>query len=201
MKISILERIEWLLEAFKDIGKLSPKQLQKGLMLDPKDGENFKQVDGRIFYNAIKQIKQNDIAKLNKGLPDKGLKSLSVYSAGDYKKMKCYLGKNNSSGYAITHGNELVSVFSSQKSSGDAIVSDAVKNGAKFLDCFAFRKNGKISGPLYKLYTKYGFKIDKSRNEGKSGEPYAIINGVSDYVNDSDKVEPENEQVVIFMKR
>jgi len=200
MKRSILEKLDWYLEAFKDIGKLSPEELQKGQYLNPKD-DNFKQVDGRIFYNAISQIKSNDIAKLNKNLPSKGLNTLSVYNAGEYKKMKCYLGKNNSSGYCIAHGSELVSVFSSQKSSGDAIVIDAVKNGAKHLDAFAFRIKGKISGPLYKLYSKYGFKIDKAKNEGTPGEVYAVINGVSDYVNDDEQVEPENEQVVIFMKR
>lgn len=200
--MDILTKLNLLLkEAFKDIGKLSPEELKKGQYLDPKEEGNFKRVDGRTFYNAISRIRQNDIAKKNKGLPSKGLKTLTVYNAGDYKKMKCYLGKNNSSGYCISHGDELVSVFSSQKSSGDAIMADAVKNGAKRLDCYAFRKNGKISGPLYSLYKRYGFKIDKSMNVGVPGEPYAIVNGVSDFVNDKDEVEPENESVVIFMKR
>ena len=190
-----------ILEAFKDIGKLSNKELMKGQYLNPNDKDNFKQVPGRVFYKAISKIRENDIAKLNKGLPSKGLKTLTVYNASDYNKMKCFLGKNNSSGYCIAHGNELVSVFSSQKSSGDAIMVDAIKNGARRLDCFAFRENGKISGPLYKLYSKYGFKIDRSMNDGHPGEPYAIENGISSYVNDQEEVEPENPQVVIFMKK
>jgi hypothetical protein len=197
----VYDKINNILEAFKDIGKLSQKELMKGQYLNPHDKDNFKQVTGRVFYKAISKIKENDIAKLNKGLPSKGLKTLTVYNASDYNKMKCFLGKNNSSGYCIAHGNELVSVFSSQKSSGDAIMIDAIKNGAKRLDCFAFRKNNKISGPLYKLYSKYGFKIDKSMNSGNPGESYAIINGISDYVNDNDEVEPDNPQVVIFMKK
>lgn len=200
-RVTILERIELILEAFKDIGKLTAAQLMKGQKLSPEEVGNFKEVTGRVFYQAIKQIRKNDIERLNKGLPSKGLKTLSVYGAKDYKQMKCYLGANNSSGYCIAHRDELVSVFSSQKSSADAIMVDAVKNGAKRLDCFAFRENGKIYGPLYKLYTKYGFKVDKSKNEGKPGEAYAIIRGVSDYVNDKEEVEPDNPQVVIFMKR
>jgi hypothetical protein len=117
--------------------------------------------------------------------------------------MKCYLGVNNSSGYAIAHRDELVSVFSSQGSSGHAIVKDAINNGAKRLDCFAIRNNktGNISGDLYRLYSMNGFKIDKSMNSGTPGEPYAIVNGVSDYVDDNGNVHPEDPRVVIFMKR
>jgi len=112
-------------EAFKDIGKLSPDQLTKGQYLNPNDSDNFVRVSGRIFYMAITKIKQNDIARANTGLPSKGLETLSFYNAGEYDKMECYLGKNNSSGYAIDHGT-LKSVFSSQKSSGDAIMVDAM---------------------------------------------------------------------------
>jgi len=198
---NILDKLNFILETFKEMGKLSKDQLQKGQYLNPDIDDNFKMVTGRLFYNAISKIKQNDISKLNRGLPSKGLKTLSVYNAGEYNKMKCYLGKNNSSGYCIANGGELVSVFSSQKSSGDAIMKDAIKNGAKHLDCFAFRRNGKISGPLYKLYSIYGFVIDKSLNTGKESEPYSIINGISSFVNDKDEVETENPQVVIFMKR
>jgi hypothetical protein len=201
-RIDIYERISSLLEAFKDIGKLSPEQLKKGQKLDPKDDDNFTPVTGRVFHKAINRIRQNDIERLNKGLPSKGLKTLSVYGPGDYNKMKCFLGKNNSSGYCIAHGDELVSVFSSQKSSGKAIMKDAIKNGARRLDCYALRdKKGNIEGPLYKLYSSFGFRIDKSMNSGTPGEPYAIVNGVSDFVNDKGQVEPDNPQVVIFMKR
>lgn len=199
--INVLEKIELILETFKDIGKLTAAQLMKGQSLNPEESDNFKQVTGRVFHQAINQIRKNDIEKLNKGLPSKGLKTLSVYDVNEYNKMKCFLGKNNSSGYCIHGKDELVSVFSSQKSSADAIMKDVVKNEVKRLDCFAFRNEGKISGPLYKLYTKYGFKIDKSMNIGKKGEPYAIINGVSDFVTDSGVVQFDNPQVVIFMKR
>lgn len=199
--ISVLEQIDLILDAFKDIGKLSPEQLMKGQKLKPSDVDNFREVVGRVFHQAITQIRKNDIERLNKGLPFKGLKSLSVYGVKEYKQMKCFLGKNNSSGYCLAHNDELVSVFSSQKSSAKAIMKDAVERGAKRLDCYALREEGKISGPLYKLYTKYGFKIDKSMNIGKVGEPYAVINGISDFVTDNGIVQPDNPQVVIFMKR
>jgi hypothetical protein len=188
-----------LLEKFTDIGKLSDTQLKKG---HPLTNEDFVEVDGTVFFNAITKIKINDIARLNKGLPSKGLHTLTVYKRDDYNKMKCYIGENNSSGYALQDKHELVSVFSSLGSSGNAIMLSAVKNGANHLDCFALRdKEGNISGPLYSLYSKHGFKIDKSMNSGKPGESYAIVKGVSDYVDDNEIVHPDDERVVIFMKR
>ena len=38
-------------------------------------------------------------------------------------------------------------------------------------------------------------------NDGKPGDPYAVVNGVSDYVNAKEQVEPDNPKVVVFMKR
>ena len=78
-------------------------------------------------------------------------------------------------------------------------MKSAVANGAKRLDCFAIRGNNKISGSLYGLYSRFGFKINKSMNSGKSNEPYAIVNGISNYVDDNGNVHPEDERVVIFM--
>jgi len=201
MKTNILKKIEYIIETFKELGNLSGDKLKKGQRLYRSDKDNFTKVNGRVFYNAITKIKENDINKLNKGLPYKGLNTLSVYGVSEYKKMKCFLGKNNSSGYAIAHGNELVSVFSSQKSSADAIMVSAVNNGVKYLDCYAQRnpKTKKISGPLYNLYLKYGFKINTSLNTGKKGDPYSIVDGVSDYVDDKGKVQKDDLRVVVFM--
>ena len=187
-----------LTEKFSDIGKFSDVKLKKGKRISPSENA-FKKVEGRIFHKIVSKIRNNDIAR---GLQAKGLETLTVYDVTDYQQMDCYIGSNNSSGYALKKSGELVSVFSSQGSSGDAIVSDAVKNGASHLDCFATRdKNGNIGGPLYKLYLRHGFKIDTTMNEGTKGEPYAIVNGVSDYVDDAGNVHPENENVVIFMKK
>ena len=184
-------------ETFKELGKLSPEELKKGQRLDKNKDNLFKRVTGRVFYKVISKIKQNDLARGDKA---KGLDTLTVYSPSDYQKMDCFLGINNSSGYCIKDGNELVSVFSSQKSSGDAIVKSAIKNGATHLDCFAKLINGKVSGDLYSLYSRNGFKIDKDLNVGKYGEPYAIRKGISHFVNDKGEVEMDNENVVVFMK-
>lgn len=93
--------------------------------------------------------------------------------------MKCYIGINNSSGYALHH-DELVSVFSSQKSSGSAIVQDAIKMGLNDLIVLQLENQMvKYQGYLYTLYSRNGFKIDTNMNVGKDGEPYSIKNGVS----------------------
>lgn len=189
-------KISDITEAFSDIGKLDPEQLQKGQRLVP-NGDNFKQVDGRVFYQAVSRIRSNDIAR---GDQAKGLDTLTVYSPKEYNHMKCFLGLNNSSGYAI-HGDELVSVFSTQGSSGNAIVQDAIQNGARRLDCFAVRnKEGKIEGSLYTLYKRNGFQLDTDMNSGNQGEPYSVQNGVSSYVDEHEVVHPNDPRVVIFMK-
>lgn len=186
----------YLSETFNQMGDLSDDELKKGQVLKG-DSDDFAEVDARVFLQAIKKIKINDIAKGKKDA--KGLESLSVYAASEYKKMRCFLGKNNSSGYALKK-HDLVSVFSTKGSSARSLMAHAIKNGAKTLDCFADRVKGIISGSLYDLYSKNGFKIDKSMNSGKKGEPYAIVDGVSDYVDDNDVVHPEDKRVVIFMK-
>jgi len=187
-------------EAYSDLGKLSPEQLRKGQRLSP-SVDNFKQVDARIFHSAIRHITANDIAKANKGLPSKGLHTLSVYTVKQYQDMRCFLGINNSSGFAI-HGDELVSVFSTGGASGNALMMAAIANGARRLDCFAIRDaQGTISGPLFRLYSSHGFHIDTDMNAGIPGEPYAIQQGVSDYVDDAGQVHPDDPRVIIFMRR
>jgi hypothetical protein len=184
-----------LLEDFLSIGRLSPEELIKGQRLTTDD--TFEEVDGRTFHNVIVKIRDNDIARGDKS---KGLDTLTVYNVSDYKKMRCFLGKNNSSGYALKK-TELVSVFSSQNSSGTSIVQDAIRNGAKHLDCFAtIDKDGEVSGALFSLYSRNGFVIDKSMNSGTPGEAYSIQKGISRYVNDDGEVEPNNPNVVVFMK-
>jgi hypothetical protein len=185
-------------EKFSDLGKLSPDDLVKGQKLAPETEGNFKKVPGRIFKKIVTKFADYDKMRDT----PKGLEDLSIYETSEYEKMDCYIGDNNSSGYCIKDGDELVSVFSIAKSSGKAIVADAVRNGAKRLDCFATRNpDGSISGHLYSLYSWGGFKIDKSLNSGTKGKPYAIINGVSDFVDDQGNVQPENPNVVIFMKK
>jgi hypothetical protein len=195
--IKFTEFYKLFLESFNDMGRLSPEKLVRGQRLDPND-DNFTQVNGRVYHNVVSKIKKNDMRREN----PKGLDTLTVYEVKEYMNMKCFVGKNNSSGFAIKDGSELVSVFSSQNSSGDALMRKAIEEGATHLDCYA-KKDGAgniLNTGLVKLYRRHGFEIDKSMNSGRVGEPYAIQNGVSLYVNESGEVEPDNENVVVFMK-
>jgi hypothetical protein len=192
--------VQFFYEAFSDLGRLSPEQLRKGYRLNPSDQDNFKQVEGRVFHNVLNAIMKNDFTR---GEKSKKLKeNLTLYSVKDYLQMKCFLGKNNSSGFCIKDGDELVSVFSSLDSSGNAAVKKAIEEGAKRLDCFATQdENGNIlNDGLYKLYSRHGFKIDTALNIGQPNEPYSIQNGISYFVDDDGNVDPTNSTVVIFMK-
>lgn len=188
-------------EAFTDLGRLPPQDLIKGQPLDPHAKGNFTAVSGRVFHRAITRLRSNDFAKLNAGLPHKGLETLHVYDLTEYAGMRCFLGANNSSGFALTDDGGLVSVFSTQRASGHAIVAAAVERGAHHLDCFVTRQGQAIVGPLYRLYASHGFQIDREMNSGTPGEPYAIVRGVSDYVDDAGQVHPEDPRVVVFMRR
>ena len=196
--IDFVDFYKIFLETFNDMGKLSPEELTRGQRLNPEGGDNFEQVDGRVYHQIVSKIKRNDETAKNR----KGLHTLTVYGVKDYVGMKCFVGKNNSSGFAVKPDGELVTVFSSQNSSGDALMEKAIAEGASHLDCYAKKnENGEILNTgLVKLYRRHGFTIDKSMNSGNVGEPYAIQNGVSLYVNDNGEVEPDNENVVVFMK-
>jgi hypothetical protein len=187
-------------EKFTDIGKLSPEQLRKGQRLEPNNPDNFQQVSGRVFFQALTNITKND--EFRKTVNPKFFKNiknnLSVYPVQDYQRMKCFLGKNNSSGFCIKDSDELVSVFSSQESSGNALVQEAIRQGVTRLDCFATqddRGNIKDEG-LFRLYSRNGFVIDRTLN--MEGE-YPVKNGISYFVDDNGNVDPTNPTVVIFM--
>ena len=185
-------------EAFSDIGMTPQWQLNKAYPLDQDDEDNFQQVSGRVFNQILTRLVRAD--KLRD--TPKGLEDLTVYSSDEYDRMMCFIGKNNTAGYALTREGELVSVFSTARSAGHAIVADAVRRGARKLDCFAeIDSSGRVDGALYRLYSRHGFRINRSMNTGTPGQPYAIINGISYYVNSRGEVEMDNPTVVIFMKR
>ena len=139
------------------------------------------------FHEAILNAKR----KLTGGAKAEGVNDLSVYSINEYKTGKTYLSEDQLSGYAIMHGDELVSVFSVARGRGNLIMRHAISMGARRLDCFAERgEDGEIQGHLYNLYTRYGFHIDESLN---AGGQYPIKNGIS-------PVEGTNK-VVVYMKR
>lgn len=189
---------ESLEEAFSDIGSTPDWQLKKGFPLDRDDEDSFQQVSGRVFHQILTRMVRAD--KLRD--TPKGLEDLSIYSPSEYNQMDCFIGKNNTAGYALKRDGELVSVFSTARSSGHAIVADAVRRGARKLDCFAeVDSSGRVDGLLFRLYSKHGFRIDRSMNVGNPSEPYSIVNGISYYVNERGQVEMDNPTVVVFMKR
>lgn len=188
-------------EAFSDIGKLSPEQLKISRRLTADDSENFKKVDWRSFYKIINAYMKADESRSNNPELFKDIKNnITIYKPQEYSKMECYVGPNNTSGYCIKEGDELVSVFSAGESSGDAIVKSAIKNGARRLDCFAEQdENGNIKPTkLFKLYSRNGFVIDRDKNDDSM--PYPIFNGISYYVDENGKIHKDAETVVVYMK-
>lgn len=192
-------------EAFSDIGKLSPEQLKLGRRLNPEDSEKFKPIDWRNFYKIINNYMESDAARsdpkhqshdLYRGIKD----NITIYKPEEYADMKCFVGPNNTSGYCIKKGDELVSVFSAMGSSGDALVKSAIKNGARRLDCFAQQdgEGGIKNTGLYKLYSRNGFVIDTDKNDDTM--PYPVFNGISYYVDENGNIDRDAETVVVYMK-
>lgn len=199
--------LQFFWEKYSDMGKLSPEQLKISRRLGSGDAEKFQPVDGRVFFKVINAYMNADTQRENSVHNEhqwfKNIKNnITIYPLVEYQKMKCFIGPNNTSGYCIKDGDELVSVFSAIESSGNALVQSAIKNGARRLDCFAEQDgHGNIlDTKLYKLYSRSGFKIDRSLNDGNVGEPYSIQNGVSYFVDESGNVDPTNKNVVVFMK-
>jgi hypothetical protein len=68
---------------------------------------------------------------------------------GESVEQRFFLSPSNRSGYSVKGDGELVLLHSLDRGKGDALVVDAVKNGARFLDCF--------DGYLPTLYGRHGF--------------------------------------------
>lgn len=123
-------------EALAKLLKTAPEFLNK---LKPK----YTKADPSEFLNIVDKFrKESDLASAN----------IHPYNLDDYKNMQVYLSPDKKSGYAIKNGNELVSVFSTEKGRGDDIVQDAIRAGAKKLDAYD------INNKLPSLYNKFGFK-------------------------------------------
>lgn len=83
-----------------------------------------------------------------------------------------YSTDDERSGFAIRADGELVYVFSLERGRGDAIVAEAIKRGATYLDCFA--------GYLWTLYARHGFRPCKVVPNWTPGGPdvvYMALNG------------------------
>ena len=69
-------------------------------------------------------------------------------------------------GFAISENGELTSVFSSIKGKGDTIMKEAIKQGAKHLDCF--------DGYLPTFYARHGFQEVRREKNWTEGEPDVV---------------------------
>lgn len=94
--------------------------------------------------------------------------NLTPYMATEFKKakIKTFLNKDKTAGYALKPDGELVNVFSIKKGNGAGVVVDAIKRGAKKLDCF--------DGALPKYYKRFGFKEIQREPNWTKGQPDII---------------------------
>jgi hypothetical protein len=119
----------------------------------------------------MRKANVNEFVKQMRKVDDKWKKVLSWYSPKQYqeKNIDLHISNNKRFGYGITPEGHLISVFSLDKGKGYGkyAVQDAIKNGAKSLDCFD------IKGFLPQFYSKYGFKeTHRSPNWQADGPDY-----------------------------
>ncbi len=85
-------------------------------------------------------------------MPERLKMFLTKYTDMEYAELGAvaYLSEDKRSGYAITKNYDLISVFSLPGArQGNAAMEDAIRNGARTLDCF--------DGFLPDFYRQYGF--------------------------------------------
>ncbi|GAA0945999.1 hypothetical protein [Actinocorallia libanotica] len=78
-----------------------------------------------------------------------------------------YVSADGRSGFGVAHNGELIGVFSLERGRGEALVSHAVANGARRLDCF--------DGYLPKLYARHGFWEVARVANWTPGEPDVVF--------------------------
>lgn len=94
------------------------------------------------FREALKRAKHSVFNR-------KVAAGLHEYSLREYSEMRTFLGPQGRSGYAIKPDGDLVNLFSWASGKGQALIADAVSNGAHKLDCY--------DGPLVEIYKRAGF--------------------------------------------
>lgn len=78
-----------------------------------------------------------------------------------------YLAGDGLSGYVLRPDGELVYVWSKARGRGDELVADAVRNGARYLDCF--------DGYLPTLYARHGFVVTNREPNWTPGGPDVVF--------------------------
>lgn len=80
---------------------------------------------------------------------------------------RCFLSADENTGYVVKASGELVGVFSTIKGRGDAIVTEAIMNGADALDCF--------DGYLPAFYARHGFVETARAANWTPGQPDVVF--------------------------
>jgi len=116
------------------------------------------------FVPAIDKMKETEFGKKD---------YLTFYSVKNYgeKETKLFLMDDKNSGYGINPDGELISVFShpsvSGEGRGDLLVSQAVQNGATYLDA--------VGDHLRVFYERHGFEEVRREKNLTPGEPDVIF--------------------------
>jgi len=109
-----------------------------------------------LKYNTSGEQSVNEFIKQRDKLPSDLKSFVTSYTEKEYKEMgaKVFLSADGKSGYALTKEKDLILVFSHPGAKqGKLAIMDAIKNGAKTLDCFDAKQFN-----LPTLYGKFGFK-------------------------------------------
>lgn len=162
---------EKILESIANIGgiesigkKVAPSVFQKikGLL-----SKKTPTAEKALHTPASAEEFHEAVSKASTGRPDVA-ENVTKYTPEEYANMRTFLSPDKKSGFAIKPDNELVSVFSAQKglNRGDAIVKDAIGQGAEHLDAF--------DPYLPKLYGKHGFEEYKRVPNYTPGGPDVV---------------------------
>lgn len=120
----------------------------------------LRQVSSTEFL-AILEMKQRFVPRIKQSTTP----ACDIASWASLSDYKFYLTKDNQSGFAINgacDSGEFCSLFSDVKGRGKALVTEAIKLGAEYLDCF--------DGYLVDFYKSCGFiEINREQNWSKGG--------------------------------
>lgn len=104
-------------------------------------------VDGNTFYNAISSYKANS-TNPNKWMVD-------VHEKREYnrKGYKCFLSEDGKSGVVVNKRHEVISVFTETKGKKaiERLITHAIANGGRTLDCFMARGEKNLPSMYAKL--------------------------------------------------
>jgi hypothetical protein len=106
-------------------------------------------------YSSVKPSKFVGVREAK--VPKEFAAFVTKYTAEQYKKKgaKTYVSSSGKSGYAIASDGDLISVFSAPGAhEGKAMVQNAIRNGAKKLDC--------LGKTLVDFYKKFGFEVTET---------------------------------------